>query len=361
MLGTDRIERDDRHRRVTEPPVRDGSYAVVVGMARQRWRRGPLALVLAAAIAATLLAGLARADSVAHTGATTNLSPTSATVSGTITTSEPDGARYFFEYGTGTAYGQTTPVQTVSTGTSQVSAQLVNLTPATTYHYQLVVTQATYTENNLGGDQSFTTPGAPDTSATTGQATSVGSSSAVLNGVTNPNGSGADYYFEYGKTTSYGHMTEPRSLNTGFTVVFTRVSGLKARTTYHFRLVVEESNPATSAGQDQAFTTLSGGRVELRSHYLRFHDGSVSVPINCEGPHAIACKGKLVLKAGGGRCGSVHLSAHGGQKQRVRIHASGGCAARVAKAHGHQLAGSLSGVFSTGQPKLHARVTLVGI
>ena len=47
-------------------------------------------------------------------------------------------------------------------------------------------------------------------SATTGSPSSVGQSSATVNGTVNPNGQSTTYYFKYGTTTTYGLQTSPQ-------------------------------------------------------------------------------------------------------------------------------------------------------
>ena len=62
-----------------------------------------------------------------------------------------------FEYGTSTAYGSSTPLQTISGGSTAalISAALNGLMPHTTYHFRVVMTDSTGTI--YGEDQTFTT------------------------------------------------------------------------------------------------------------------------------------------------------------------------------------------------------------
>jgi hypothetical protein len=67
---------------------------------------------------------------------------------------------YQFEWGTTTAYGQTTPVTSAANGTAEVPVDfsLDALTPVTTYHYRLVAWATADPANRiLGADQAFTT------------------------------------------------------------------------------------------------------------------------------------------------------------------------------------------------------------
>lgn len=89
--------------------------------------------------------------------------------------------------------------------------------------------------------------------ATTGAATFVSNTGAVLNGTVDPNGVATTYYFEYGKTTSYGTKTTERSAgnNNGAIAVNAAISGLVAGTTYHYRVVAV--GDGTTRGADKTF------------------------------------------------------------------------------------------------------------
>lgn len=92
--------------------------------------------------------------------------------------------------------------------------------------------------------------------ATTGLATSVTTSSVVLNGIVNSRGlGGATWWFEWGPSTAYGNLT-PTQASTGLAPegVGRPLVGLPASTALHYRLVVSDSD-GTSYGADQVFTT----------------------------------------------------------------------------------------------------------
>jgi alpha-tubulin suppressor-like RCC1 family protein len=79
---------------------------------------------------------------------------------------------------------------------------------------------------------------------------------ATLNGVVNPNGSGTEYFFEYGSTTSYGSKTAVGYASGTSTLERSKaISGLEAGHTYHFRIVATNS-VGTTQGEDQVFTTV---------------------------------------------------------------------------------------------------------
>jgi len=93
---------------------------------------------------------------------------------------------------------------------------------------------------------------------TTGSATSVTSSSAILTGTVNPNGAETSYYFQYGTTTSYGSATTSTSAGSGAGSVSASatLTGLSSGTTYHYRLAAANSG-GTTYGPDNWFTTTS--------------------------------------------------------------------------------------------------------
>ena len=123
----------------------------------------------------------------ATTGNATNITSTSATVTGTV-----DGfglsTEYYFEYGTSpTTFMATTPVQTTTSSSAiPVSANIPNLNPNTTYYFQLVAQNSN--GYAAGGVNSFptsspTTPPSPpkeSPTAVTNSATAVGKFHATL-------------------------------------------------------------------------------------------------------------------------------------------------------------------------------------
>ena len=92
--------------------------------------------------------------------------------------------------------------------------------------------------------------------ATTGPATVVGSTSAV-GGSVDPHGQATTWWVEYGTSTSYGSKTAPANAGAGPAAasVSVNVAGLKAGTTYHYRVVANNA-AGTSRGGDAVFTTL---------------------------------------------------------------------------------------------------------
>jgi hypothetical protein len=90
----------------------------------------------------------------------------------------------------------------------------------------------------------------------TGGASSLGESTATIDGTVNPNGLASTASFQYGTTAAYGLSTAGQSAGSSETTasVDASIAGLAPATTYHFRILAE-SSAGISYGADQTFTT----------------------------------------------------------------------------------------------------------
>lgn len=198
---------------------------------------------------------------VISTGASSGITETAATVSGSVS-ANGESSTYRFDYGTTASYGSQTASVSAGTGLgpTTVSSGISGLAANTTYHYRLVVSSASGTLT--GSDASFTTGlNAPE--GATGTVGSIGQTSATVAGSVNPKGSSTTYRFEYGTTTSYGSQTATVSAGAGGSTVSVSASltGLTAGTLYHYRIVA--TSPAGSvSGADRTFTTSSSSPGE---------------------------------------------------------------------------------------------------
>lgn len=232
-----------------------------------------------------------------HTGPAKRVTSTSATLTGTV---NPNGSATtcHFEYGRTKRYGSTTPAQHVGSGTKneQVSATITGLTPNTVYHYQLVCTNLGGT--GLGGDKKFKTHGLPKkppavrTNRTRGKG--IRSTSAILVGTVNPQGSRTTCWFQYGTTRRYGSTTRKQVVGSGTKSRHVRaaIRGLKSKTVYHDQLVCH-SLAGTRRGGDRRFETRNeisfGGSPTIPVS----RKGKLSVALQCNGNHQ--CVGFLSL------------------------------------------------------------------
>lgn len=130
---------------------------------------------------------------------------------------------------------------------------------------------------------------------TTGNVERVGVTTASLVGTLQPNLRASDYHFEYGKTVAYGAKTPSIGAGAGGLPlsVGAALTGLKAATTYHYRIVASNGD-GTVAGADRAFTTAPFAGARLLTRRLRVtRTDTIGLNLSC--PAATA----------GGACSSV--------------------------------------------------------
>jgi hypothetical protein len=198
------------------------------------------------------------------TGPVQGLAPKEATLTGTL---DPKGvdAHYYFQWGTSTTYGNTSPEPPADAGSGKEAVEaktgLSGLTPNTTYHYRLVGEDEFGT--TYGEDKHFTTSGPPR--ITSEAATVEGHEAATLHARIDPDELETKYRFEYGETTAYGSEAPPggATIAPGEVpiVASAPLTGLKIGTTYHFRVVASNAAGA-SFGPDQTFTTVPPALIE---------------------------------------------------------------------------------------------------
>ncbi|HTN42830.1 MAG TPA: fibronectin type III domain-containing protein, partial [Nitrospiria bacterium] len=153
----------------------------------------------------------------------------------TWTTNEASSSQV--EYGTTTAYGSSTTLN--STMVTGHSVALTGLSASTTYHFRVKSADAA---SNLAtsGDNTFTTPAAPDTTppviSNIGSG-NITSSGAAISWTTNEL---SDTQIQYGTTTAYGSSTTVNS--TLVTSHGQSLTGLQASTAYHYRVLSRDAS-----------------------------------------------------------------------------------------------------------------------
>lgn len=189
------------------------------------------------------------------------VTPTLAALSGSF---NPEGAgvvKWQFEYGTSTAYGASTPVESGAGGEFEdqaVQAGISGLSPATQYHFRLVITNGKG-ETRFGADAVFTT--LPPVALVRTFAADVTSTSARLVADLDPQGVATEYQFDYGLTTAYDeHAPVPEGQiggGPGAREVSLLVQKLTPGTLYHFRIRAH-STLGEVVGPDETFITQAG-------------------------------------------------------------------------------------------------------
>jgi hypothetical protein len=117
-------------------------------------------LVAALAISAIVPAMALASAPGATTTAATDVTASTATLNGVVNPNKEE-TTYFFEFGTTAGYGAKTAVQPAESGNAgkAVAVAIGGLSPGTTYHFRLVATNPSGTDQ--GGDLTFTTAGVP--------------------------------------------------------------------------------------------------------------------------------------------------------------------------------------------------------
>ena len=190
---------------------------------------------------------------LAATAAATAVGTTSATLNATV---NPNGvaSNYYFEYGTTSSYGRSTPSQSAGSGTAAASyrAALNGLVPGTTYHYRVVAVSAGGTVD--GRDATLATAKTPAPTVVSGAASAVTTTTASLAGTIDPHGIATTYYFLYGtKSPTTRTPTASAGAGTATVAVSAALANLVPGTTYSYRLV--GAGASTVTGSIGHFTT----------------------------------------------------------------------------------------------------------
>ncbi|HEU4906971.1 MAG TPA: hypothetical protein VFT19_12770 [Solirubrobacterales bacterium] len=197
------------------------------------------------------------------TEAASGITPTAATLNGSVNPDTATISECVFEAGPVKAPGEEiqkypetlpcVPGPGAITGESPVAveADLTGLHPGTTYHYRLKATYPTGPE--LGEDTTVQTSG-PRIVASWAQ--DVIFTEAILKAEIDPEGKATTYRFEYGVSEAYGSETPELAVGSDSSVhELTRfLEGLEEDTTYHFRLIATNAD-AENVGPDQTFAT----------------------------------------------------------------------------------------------------------
>ena len=240
-----------------------------------------------------VFAGIAMSDERSvTTGEATNITSSSATLNGTISSGRSPSI--WFEYGTisGSYDMSTRSVSVVPLGSSEaISIDICGLLLTTTYYYRIAkydIIPNFYTNNVYGREESFTTlelsstvtvtPTQPSNfvlTVTTEGATDV-LDYATLHGTVNANGLPTQAWFEYGTTSSsYTNSTSKQTIcGSSDTAVSNRTNKLPITGSYtFFYRIVAQNNAGTTYGNEKSFIVSAATPTPT--------------PINCNEPELI--------------------------------------------------------------------------
>jgi hypothetical protein len=199
------------------------------------------------------------------TSAATNITSRSAVLNGYLTTLGMSNTAYvWFEYGTDTTFGHSTPHQSLSIPGS-FNSGVANLQPGLTYYYRAAAFSNGY--NVYGQYSTFqTTPSSP-VSLTTGAATGISTTGATLNAYVNSLGGlrSVQVYFNFGKSMDFGNATAAQTVTSPGTVSF-QVMGLTPGATYYFQSVAQTPDNLKVYGSTEIFSTISNSTLSVATY-----------------------------------------------------------------------------------------------
>jgi subtilase family serine protease len=320
---------------------------------------------------------------------TKNVTVASATLQGGV---YPNGRNttYFWQYGTTTSYGQTTP-SGVASGTAPVAVTntITGLSPGTTYHYRLVamspdpanpgqfLTQYGYdfelTTSSTGNAASGSGPGSGSGSgsgASTGSSggsgsggsnggtsappvtspptslprlgapsfgklriRALGSGSATVTEMLNTSGATASYYLAYGTTSKLTQRTSIASATKSGTVTW-HLRGLRAGKVYYLQAVAANASGTRRSGTIRVKTSA----VSLRK--ITVHGNQLLVTLRCRG--SASCPVKLAVKVGNNTVASGRATVRGNHSATITLKLNRAAVARAT--HGHSAQATLSAI-----------------
>jgi hypothetical protein len=160
--------------------------------------------------------------------------------------------------------------------------------------------------------------------ALTSSTRSVGPFGATVTGVVNANTHKTDYWFEFGRTRTYGRSTPRRTRFdlTGTLLASERLRGLRPDSRYHFRVVATNSS-GTTVGMDHSFRTdpdpFGGAGIPERT--IRLRNGSARILVTCPNGTPGGCSGKLTLRRPGREepFGRARFELEKGHFTRVKV------------------------------------------
>jgi hypothetical protein len=189
-----------------------------------------------------------------------NVTPIKATLEAQVNPNNEATTACTFEYGTTNAYGKTAPCEQGTLegfGDQTASAIATELEPATTYHFRLLVENATGTTE--GADTEFTTPAKVAPLIDSESVSSIAPFSTTLEAQINPDDQLSTFSFEYATNEALTGATvlpgESGLSGFGDQGASVAIGSLTRGTTYFYRAIAKNETGETQ-GPVQSFTTI---------------------------------------------------------------------------------------------------------
>jgi hypothetical protein len=189
----------------------------------------------------------------------------SATFNGFLTSMGSSNAvNAWFEYGTDTTFGSSTPQQTMGTQ-GNFSYNISRLQPGITYYYRAAAFSNGH--NVYGQYSTFQTTTAATVSMSTNPASSISTTAATLNAFVNSMSGvrSVQVMFNFGKTVEYGNVTGSQVVTTPGAVSF-EVSGLNPGTDYYFQAFAQTPDGMRAYGSGSVFSTVSNSSLSVTTN-----------------------------------------------------------------------------------------------
>lgn len=194
--------------------------------------------------------------------------------------------------------------------------------------------------------------------AITGRAKKIHHKSAVITGTVKTGGFGTEYFFEVGRTKSYGTVTKLKHTTKGTLNVSATLKKLRPGTKYHYRLVAVNSD-GTGHGRDRTFKTTGHiGKLVLDSLHLTGTNGLVAAPLTCDS--SLACHGLFSITTDSGVNGqtatvvctvshSTNYKIDAGKTDTIHAQLTAACLSLLEAAPGHTITAKFSSRARSGQ------------
>jgi len=196
------------------------------------------------------------------TSVASSVAAQSATFNGFLTSMGSSNAvNAWFEYGTDTTFGSSTPQQTMG-APGNFSYNVSRLQAGVTYYYRAAAFSNGY--NVYGQYSTFQTTSASPVSVSTNPASNISATAATLNAHVNSLGSvnSVQVMFNFGPTPQYGNVTSPTSVTYPGTVSF-QITGLTPGADYYYQAVARTPDNFQVYGAGNVFSTISNSSLSV--------------------------------------------------------------------------------------------------